>query len=74
LDDQILAVLRDAEGFPLSTSQVAKAVNIAVAKLPAGGIWYVWDRLEGLEAKGLVRRERDLSGWLGLRCAYWTPA
>jgi hypothetical protein len=64
LDDQILAALRDAEGFPLSAVSIGKTVNVAP--------FWVWERLEDLEARALVYRERDLSHLVpGGRSAYW---
>jgi hypothetical protein len=57
LDDRILAVLRDAHGFPLSTVRVRELAGIDRA-LPE-----VRARLRYLQAHGLVARV-TMPGWV----------
>jgi hypothetical protein len=52
LDDQLLAVLRDAEGFPLSTLQVAERAGPMA--WPPDAV--TWKRLDALAKAGRVER------------------
>jgi hypothetical protein len=63
LDDQLLAVLRDAQGFPLSTRQVCVAAGPMA--WPPDSI--TWRRLDALEKAGKVERVK-LPGW---RQVWW---
>ncbi|HEV8653161.1 MAG TPA: hypothetical protein VG276_28145 [Actinomycetes bacterium] len=63
LDDQLLAVLRDAQGFPLSTRQVCEAAG-PMAWPPD---YITWKRLDTLAKAGRVERVK-LAGW---RQVWW---
>ncbi len=63
LDDQLLAVLRDAKGFPLSTRQVAELAGPTA--WPPDAV--TWKRLNRLEKAGRVERVK-LPGW---RQVWW---
>ncbi len=63
LEDQILAVLRDAEGFPLSTRQVAERAGPMA--WPPDAV--TWKHLNRLEQAGRVERVK-LPGW---RQVWW---
>jgi hypothetical protein len=63
LDDQILAVLRAAEGFPLSTRQVAEQAGPMA--WPPDGV--TWKRLNLMAQAGRVERVK-LPGW---RQVWW---
>jgi hypothetical protein len=65
-DDQLLAVLRDAQGFPLSTRQVAEAAGPAA--WPPDGT--TGQRLRVLAKAGRVERVTVASN----RQAYWRVA
>jgi len=58
LDDQLLAVLRDAHGFPLSTRQVAQQAGPMA--WPPDAV--TWRRLDRLAKAGRVERV-VLNGW-----------
>jgi len=58
LDDQLLAVLRDAHGFPLSTRQVAQQAGPMA--WPPDAV--TWRRLDRLARAGRVERV-TLAGW-----------
>lgn len=66
LDDQLLAVLRDAEGFPLSTRQVCDAAGPAA--WPPD--YTTWKRLDALAKAGQVERVK----LPGFRAVYWRAA
>jgi hypothetical protein len=70
MEDQILAIVRDAAGFPLATGQIAKASGW-YSELPK---WErhrrIWGALDRLARAGLLHRER-MPGW---RSVYWTLA
>jgi hypothetical protein len=63
LDDQLLAVLRDAGGFPLSTRAVCDAAG--------PNAWppdlVTWRRLDALDKAGQVERVKVP----GYRAVYW---
>jgi hypothetical protein len=63
LDDQLLAVLRDAGGFPLSTRQVAERAG-PVAWPPDA---VCWKRLDTLAKAGRVERVK----LAGFRQVWW---
>jgi hypothetical protein len=63
LDDLLLAVLRDAEGFPLSTLQVCELAGPAA--WPPDAV--TWRRLNALAARGLAERVKVA----GYRSVYW---
>jgi Fe2+ or Zn2+ uptake regulation protein len=64
--DQLLAVLRDAEGFPLSTREVCdKAGPMA---WPPDAV--TWRHLDALAAAGRVERVKVA----GFRTVYWRAA
>jgi hypothetical protein len=63
VEDQVLAVLRDAQGFPLSTLQVCELAGPAATPPDA----VTWRRLNALAARGLAERVRVA----GSRSAYW---
>ena len=67
LDDQVLAVLRDAEGFPVATADVVTGVGAAPASNRALA---VGRRLRALTARGEVARETVE----GMRSVYWRLA
>jgi hypothetical protein len=64
LDDQIRAVLRDAEGFPVATDDVIAGVGTFAGRVRVGG------RLRALTARGEVARETVT----GIRSVYWRLA
>jgi hypothetical protein len=67
LRDQILAVLRDAEGFPMATWSVAEATTPG----PGATSWWrqeTYRHLCALERKGLVGKT-TLPGW---RSVFWS--
>jgi hypothetical protein len=68
LRDQLLAVLRDADGFPLSTQQVAVDAGLARCD-PAA-----WRHLDALARAGKVERIR-IPGHYSVywRAAGWEP-
>lgn len=63
LDDQLLAVLRDAQGFPLSTLQVCERAGPMA--WPPDAV--TWKRLDALAKAGRVERVK-LAGW---RQVWW---
>jgi hypothetical protein len=63
LDDQLLAVLRDAGGFPLSTRQVAEQAGPMA--WPPDGV--TWKRLDALAKAGQVERVK----LPGFRQVWW---
>jgi hypothetical protein len=63
LDDQLLAVLRDAGGFPLSTREVCEAAGPAA--WPPDLV--TWRRLDKLAKAGQVERVK----MPGFRAVYW---
>jgi hypothetical protein len=65
LDDQIKAVLRDAEGFPVATDDVKAGIGTTPARRRA-----VPERLRALTAQGEVARETVE----GIRTVYWRLA
>jgi hypothetical protein len=70
LDDQILAVLRDAEGFPVATADVVFGV-FGVGARPGGDrALAVGRRLRALTDAGDVARETVA----GMRSVYWRLA
>jgi hypothetical protein len=70
VEDQILAIVRDAAGFPLSTAQVAEASGWYSELLPWERHRRIWCALDRLARAGRVHRER-MPGW---RCVYWRLA
>jgi hypothetical protein len=66
VEDLLLAVLRDAQGFPLSTRQVCEAAG-PVAWPPDG---ITWKRLDALARRGLAERVKVD----GNRSVYWRAA
>jgi hypothetical protein len=67
LDDQVLAVLRDAEGFPVATADVVTGVGAAPSSNRALA---VGRRLRALQQRGEVARETVE----GFRSVYWRLA
>jgi hypothetical protein len=67
LDDQVLAVLRDAEGFPVATADVVTGVGAGPSSTRALA---VGRRLRALTARGEVARETVE----GMRSVYWRLA
>jgi hypothetical protein len=67
LDDQVLAVLRDAEGFPVATADVVTGVGAAPSSTRALA---VGRRLRALANRGEVTRETVE----GFRTVYWRLA
>jgi Fe2+ or Zn2+ uptake regulation protein len=67
LRDQILAVLRDADGFPMATWAIAEATTPGPGATP---MWNqeVYRQLYALERKGLVGKTR-MPGW---RSVFWS--
>ena len=63
LDDQLLAVLRDAGGFPLSTREVCDAAGPAA--WPPDLV--TWRHLDALARAGQVERVKVP----GFRAVYW---
>jgi hypothetical protein len=63
LDDQLLAVLRDAQGFPLSTREVCEQAG-PMAWPPD---LVTWRRLDALAKAGQVERVKVP----GFRAVYW---
>jgi hypothetical protein len=63
LEDQLLAVLRDAEGFPLSTRQVAERAGPMA--WPPDAV--TWRHLDRLAKTGRVERVK----LAGQRQVYW---
>jgi hypothetical protein len=70
MEDQVLAVVRAAAGFPLSTAEVAEASGWYSELPPWERHRRIWCALDRLAQAGLVVRERVL-GW---RSVYWRPA
>jgi hypothetical protein len=66
LDDQLLAVLRDAGGFPLSTREVCDAAGPNAWPPDAT----TWRRLDVLARAGQVERVKVP----GFRAVYWRAA
>jgi hypothetical protein len=63
LDDQLLAVLRDSEGFPLATEEVCELVGA----VGPGEVARVLRRLNRFKVAGRVERV-TVEGW---RSVYW---
>lgn len=61
--DQLLAVLRDAQGFPLSTREVCEAAGPMA--WPPDGV--TWKHLAAMAAAGQVERVKVP----GFRAVYW---
>jgi hypothetical protein len=66
VEDLVLAVLRDAEGFPLSTAEVADKAGPAAHPVDAT----CWKRLDALARRGLAERVK----LPGNRQVYWRAA
>lgn len=63
VEDLVHAVLRDAQGFPLSTAEVAEKAGPAAAPVDA----VCWRRLDALARRGLAERVKVD----GNRQVYW---